>query len=218
MLTINRLSATFIEQVGNRILNLDAEAHQKLKEFENKVIHIEITDLQLDYYFIFPNGTLVVQDSKNEFATAQAEESEESIARKTSASISGKLRAFLAAASAEHSGDSVFTGDLHFSGEINTAKKFQDFVQSLEIDWQEPLSQLLGDEITHFVSRGVNHAQQLFKNFVTQTRQDVPEYLQEEVRVTPTQTELDIFFETVDLVRSQTDRLQARLQRLQIND
>lgn len=196
-------SCAAIEQIGNRLINLDPEAHLKLDEFSDKTIHINITDLKLNYFFRFPGGSLVVQ-SRSE--------------KEASASITGKLSAFIAAASAENSGDSLFKGELHFSGEINTARQFQEFAQSLNIDWQEPISGMFGDVAGHNISQGIRQVGGFFEGLINNLKQDIPEYLQEEIRVTPTQLELDNFYESIDLVRSQTDRLAARVQRLNNND
>jgi len=191
-----------IEQVANRLLSLDAEANQKLVSFEDKVIHIEITDLKLNYYFLFIGGSLVVKEQSE---------------RPASASISGKLSAFIAAGTT-NSSDAIFTGELHFSGEINTARRFQEFAQSLEIDWQEPLSNIVGDVMSQNIAQGVRQVGQFVGQLFNNARQDIPEYLQHEIQATPTASELNYYFEQVDLTRSQTDRLQARVQRLCQND
>lgn len=203
MAILNQTSAALIEQTANRLLELDAEAHSKLIQFNNKIIHLFITDLDLNYYFIFPSSNLIVR--------TQCE-------RKPAASISGNLTAFIGAATANNSGDSLFTGDLHFSGDINTARHFQEFVQSLDMDWQEPFSDFFGDFVGQSITQGLSHAGQFFQSLVETVAQDVPEYLQHEIQVTPTPIELNNFFSDVDLLRSQTDRLQARINRIQAHD
>ena len=195
----NKTSAAVIEQIANRIINLDVEAHNKLADFSDKVIHIQIEDLKLDYYFLFPGGSLVVQ---------------ESCERTVSASIRGKIVAFIGAATSPNSGDAIFTGDLHFTGEMNTARRFQEFAQSLQIDWQEPMSKVIGDVLTHNISQGISAFGNFFGQFMSSINQDIPEYIQHEIQVTPSQSELNNFYGQVDLTRSQADRLQARIQRL----
>ena len=196
---LNKVSAAAMEQIGNRILSLDPQASQMLGNFEGKIIHIEITDWAQHFYLRFPSRNLVVQSHSS---------------RPPSASVKGTSFAFLSAATSDNSGDSIFKGELHFSGEINTAQKFQQFVGSLEIDWQEPLAQLLGDETTTLISNGVSKFSGFVKNFAFQTKQDIPEYIQHEAKVSPTSFELDTFSSSVDTIRSQVDRLSARIERL----
>jgi len=121
---LNKKSAALFEQSINRILTLDVEAYPKLQVFSGKVIHINIVDLELDYYLLFPQGNLIIQSETNQ---------------KACASISGRLSDFMAAAIQENSGDAVFTGDIHFSGEVKTAKLFQDFIASLFYPYYETL-------------------------------------------------------------------------------
>jgi ubiquinone biosynthesis accessory factor UbiJ len=199
----NHASAALIEQLGNRLLALDAEANHRLNQFAGKVIHIHITDLSLDYYLLFPGGSLVVQPTSE---------------RQASASISGKLSAFIAAATSAESGDAIFSGDLHFSGEVNTARQFQTFAQALQIDWREPFSRYFGDVLGHSISGGLLKLHELGKGLLNNLKQDIPEYLQEEIRVTPTAFEISHFCDQVDLLRSQADRLQARIERLTHHD
>ena len=200
MIPINQLSASMIQTIANRLLSLDAESNNQLKPFESKIIHIEISDLNLQYFFTFVNGQLKVTNSCEQEA---------------SASIRGELKAFLAAAASEHSSDSIFKGELMFSGEINTAKQFQSFVQSMQIDWHEPLAKVLGDPIGHTFAVGLEKFSGWLKTAVRSTRSDISEYLQEEARVTPTFCEQQAFFGKVDQLRSRSDRLNARINNLQ---
>jgi len=203
MLALNRITSRAAELLGNRLLRLDAESGDALASFAGKVIHLEISDLGLNYYLSFPGGSLVVQESTD---------------RTISASIRGKSTAFLAAFGDEHQGDSIFSGELHFSGEVGTAQRFQQLLQNRQLDWQQPISEVIGDELTALLAGGVRRFGTWVGQNWRQTQQDIPEYLQEEARVTPTQTELDDYFRAVDLLRSQTDRLQARIHRLMRHD
>ena len=47
-------------------------------------------------------------------------------------------------------------------------------------------------------------------------REDVSEYLQEGSKVLPAQTEADMLFDDVDQLRTDFDRLEARVKRLQV--
>ncbi|MGX5172799.1 ubiquinone biosynthesis accessory factor UbiJ [Aliikangiella sp. IMCC44653] len=197
--TFNQPSSRLIETVANRILLLDPNAEQLLAPFQDKLIHVCIQDLNLNYYFTFPNKSLVVQTQST---------------REASVAIKGKLSAFMAAASDENSSDAIFKGELHFSGEINTARQLQDNLKQLNIDWHEPLAELFGDEIGFMVAKGISKASDFFRNLMQQTAKDIPEYLQEELKVTLTHSELEHFYQSVDLTRSQVDRLEARIQRI----
>lgn len=226
-MSFNKLSATALQKIATRLLRLDVEAKNKLIAFNDKVIHIQVTDLTLDYYFSFVDGQILIDNQLNEelagknedtLATHSSTASLSAVSASTvSASISGNLSAFIAAAAAEHSADSVFKGELHFSGEINTAKRFQEFAQSLNIDWQEPLAQTFGDPIGHTIATGLQKLSGWVLNTANSVTQDISEYIQEEARVTPSYIEQQHFFQQVDQLRSQVDRLNARANQLLAN-
>ncbi len=196
---LNQVSAAMIQSVARKVIALDPEAANGLSSFDDKVIKIEIEDFGLCYFFSFEGGTLTVSNDDS---------------RPVSAAINGNLAAFMAAAANEHSDDSIFKGELHFSGEIGTAKRFQEFAQSLEIDWQEPIARAFGDPIGHTLTTGLQAFGGWLLNTGRSTRQDISEYLQEEIKVTPPAAEQQLFFEQVDQARSKTDRLAARIKKL----
>lgn len=200
---VQQTSATAIEIIGNRILELDGEADRLLAPLNNKTVQICIDDLAIEYFFVIHAGSLVVKPESS---------------REPSVKISGKLAAFIAAAANENSGDAIFTGDLQFQGEINTARQFQKIAQSLNIDWQELLSRPFGDVKGELLAKGIKGVGMFAKNLLHNFKQDFPEYIQEEARLSPTSVELNMFAEDVDILRSQSDRLQARVNRLQAND
>jgi len=196
---VNGVSASVIQSIARRLLNLDVEAKKQLIEFENKVIHIFVEELNLTYYFSFKGGELFVDHQCDD---------------DVSASITGRFSAFIAAAAAEHSSDSIFKGELNFSGDIGTAKQFQSFAQSLNIDWHEPLAQLLGDPIGHSLATGIEKLSGWLFNTASGINKDISEYLQEEIKVTPSELEQQHFFQKVDQLRSRTDRLNAKISQL----
>ncbi len=201
-MSLNQLSATAIQTIARQLLRLDIEAKKDLSPLENKTIHIHVDDFNLDYYFSFTDGELLV-----------AEQSEQTI----SASISGKLNAFIGAAAAEHSADSIFKGEINFSGDITTAKQFQSFAQKLNIDWHEPLAQVLGDPLGHLLATGLEKLSGWISQTTQNVAQDISEYIQEEARVTPSVSEQQHFFRQVDQLRSRTDRLSAKISQLTIS-
>ncbi|PCI66866.1 MAG: hypothetical protein COB38_09970 [Gammaproteobacteria bacterium] len=210
-MSLNQITAQTIEKLVNQLLRLDVEANIQIKPLENKSILIYIEDWQLNYLFSFENGDVQVSDErviKSELEEGVETESEKN--RQPSATIKGKLTAFIAAALAEQSGDAVFKGDLHFSGDINTAKQFQQLASKLDIDWQEPFAKVFGDFLGHTITTGLSIFGEWAKQVNDSLKQDISEYVQEEARVTPSDSEQQMFFEEVDLVRSRADRLLAK--------
>ncbi len=198
-MSFNRISASLLQSAAQKLISLDAQASSQLAAFDDKVILVEIDDFNVRYYISFNKGQIKISESHSSAI---------------SAAIKGQSSAFIAAATSQHRSDAIFKGELHFTGEIATAQKFQSFVQSLEIDWQEPIAKVFGDPLGHTLSQGLKS----FSGWLIQTgnsmRQDASEYLQEEAKVAPSLSEQQLFFDQVDQIRSKTDRLNARIARL----
>jgi len=195
----NQLSANAIQSIARLFLKLDVESAKQLSQFEGKRVQIKIDDLQLEYNFYFLDNELFVSEIAHQSITA---------------SINGNLNDFLSALAAEHSSDAVFKGQLNFTGDVNTAKQFQTFAQSLNIDWHEPLAQFFGDPVGHTIASGITKLSEWLIDTGKTVQTDISEYLQEESRVTPSESEQQQFFQQVDQLRSRADRLNARFNQL----
>ena len=207
-MSLNQVTAQAIEKLVNQLLSFDVEAARQLKPLENKSILIQLEDWQLDYLFHFENGKVKVSESFD----SKTDANQESTPEQPSATIKGKLSAFIAAALAEQSGDAIFQGNLHFSGDINTAKQFQKLASQLDIDWQEPFAKVFGDFLGHTITTGLSVFSSWAMDVKNSLKQDISEYVQEEARVTPSDAEQQMFFDDVDLVRSRADRLIAKME------
>ena len=82
----------------------------------------------------------------------------------------------------------------------------------MDIDWAEPLSELLGDSLAYQVQQATNRISRWGAQTARSVSLSVSEYLQEESRDVVTETELKIFNDAVDRLRNDVDRLQAKIQ------
>lgn len=112
-------------------------------------------------------------------------------------------------------GGGLLAAGVEIEGDTQLGKTFQKLLTDIEVDWEEQLSHWVGDVIAHQlgnVARGLrdwgrNATQTLFRN--------AAEYLQEEVGELPPVGAVSEYLDAVDTLRSDTDRLEARIRRLQ---
>mgnify|MGYP001556068997 FL=1 len=116
----------------------------------------------------------------------------------------GDPRAAFRDGSVKATGDAVLAGD------------FRRLLVAARPDWEEELSQIIGDVAAHQVGN-------FFRNFGQWTRQtgdtvarNFGEFLSEESRDVPTDWEVEKFCSDVDTLRDDVDRLLARIDRLGI--
>ncbi len=119
------------------------------------------------------------------------------------------------AMSSEKEQQSMLTsGKVVMTGDVVIAEHLKKIMAKMEIDWEEKLSHLIGDIAAHQVGNIFRSANQWCKSTIESTEQNITEYLQEEIRLLPPREEIDDFFDDIDLIRNDIDRLEALWQKL----
>lgn len=107
-------------------------------------------------------------------------------------------------------------GDVDLDGDVHTARRFQKFWYSVDIDWEEHLSRVVGDVAAHQIGRLARVAGGWLRQTGNSLQQDAVEYLQEESRQLAVPAQVNQFLSDVDQLRHDVDRLRVRVQRLQV--
>jgi ubiquinone biosynthesis protein UbiJ len=194
-----------LEQIANRILRLDRESLQRLGEFEGKVIAMALvrTAGAAPDFYLFPSaeGLRLVSDY-------------DGIADVTlRGDLSTLLRVLVDGAKATP--ELIATRALEIEGDVDLGRRFQRFLEGLDIDWEEQTANVLGDVVAHRLGNVVRDMR-TWRRHATQTLSaDIAEYLQEESRLLTPAPRVEAFLEAVDALRADVDRLEARLRRLQ---
>jgi ubiquinone biosynthesis protein UbiJ len=183
------------EKMVNKLLSLDEETLDSLATLEGDVVEIDVlnTDIKL---FILP--------SARGFTLASNYED------KADVSIKGSPAALLGMITAEKVG----AGDVEIIGNVGMAHKLQSILKKMEVDWEEHLSQIIGDIAAHKVGNFVKGMSKLAKASAKTIGLDISEYLRYEKEAILDQSELDEFNHAVDKVRNDVERLQKRVDRL----
>ena len=91
------------------------------------------------------------------------------------------------------------------------AQQVRRFFRDLDVDWEEGLATYLGDAPAHQIGRLVRGVRGWFAESRDAAGRNLAEYLTEERRDLPPRAELDAFLDDVDRLRSDADRLAARV-------
>ncbi|MGZ8191953.1 MAG: ubiquinone biosynthesis accessory factor UbiJ [Methylobacter sp.] len=111
---------------------------------------------------------------------------------------------------------SIFSGEVKIEGDMTTGRRFQELFAKLDIDLEEKLSHYTGDIIAHQIGQFFRAGQNWAKDSIETFRLNTSEFLQEETRDLPAGPEMDIFYRQVDELRTRFDRLQSRIERLEV--
>lgn len=201
--TMNHLPTALtagIELAINRVLQLDEETLARLQDIQGKVIAIEMRGLDVSLYLIPEINKLSV------YGRFEGE---------PDTTLRGTPLALMRMGLVKHAGDVLFAGDVEISGDVELGQQFSEILDALDIDWEEHLSHVAGDLVAHKVGNMVRSALSWGQQTVDTLGQDVAEYLQEENEALPNRDEVDGFLSGVDVLRTDVDRMTARVQRLE---
>ncbi len=184
-----------VEKMVNKVLSLDEETLDSLATLEGDVVEIDVLDTDIRL-FILPSAKGVRLASKYE--------------DKADVSIKGTPAALLGMITAEKIG----AGDVEIIGNVGLAHKLQSIMKKIDVDWEEYLSQFIGDIAAHKVGNLFRGMGQFAKASAKTIGLDISEYLRYEKEALLDKSELDEFNHAVDKIRNDVERLQKRVERL----
>lgn len=188
----------YIENWFNQLLDLDKESLSKIQQLSGKVILLELLNSELRF-FLQPN-------SEGFHITTELD-------AKPDVTIRAPASEFMLLFFSKFSNKSPSV-NMEVIGDIGLGQQFQNIMLNLEIDWEEPLSRLIGDTATHKLSKlmrdGKNYSAQRLDSFTM----NLSEYLRFENNQLPDQTEVDEFIQQVDAFRNDVDRVEQRINKI----
>lgn len=187
-----------LEIAINRYLAMDAAGLARLGELNGKVIAVELRGLDLTLTMAPHGGG--IQLLKDYAGTPDT-------------LISGTPLA-LARVGAGGDRGALFSGEVEIRGDVPLGQRFEAVLREIDIDWEEQLSQVVGDVAAHQVGNLVRDTLAWGTKSADTLRRDLSEYLQEESRQVPHPAEVEAFVAAVDTLRDDTARLEARIKRL----
>lgn len=184
-----------LEQSVNAGLRLDPDGSAALGRFSGKVIAIALQGSPLTLYCLPAAGSLVLLSQYGGEADT---------------TLRGRPLALFKLVA----GDSrrvMLEGDVRIEGDVELGQQFKQVLDRLHIDWEEQLARLSGDIVAH----KAGHMMREIGNWWANTRERLAangaEYLQQEMWVLPTRTEVEQFYRDVEVLRDDVARLSARL-------
>lgn len=198
MVLIQQALLSIAEPMLNHVLQYDSDASNKLKKLNNKSLSVELTDLSV-------NLTVKVFDNKV-FVSGQSEPADCVI--KTSLDGLQKL------SDAAQITAMIRQGQLDLEGDLHVAQGFSGLLMDNDIDWQEWLSEYLGDAMTFKLSQAIKKQKTHWARKKRDLDYTAQSALVDELRVTPDRIEIERFVADVDQLNAQTERLTLDIQKL----
>ncbi len=192
--------AETLQTAVNAYVRLDPESARRIQALNGKVVTIELLATGVVFHLFFADGTIQIKPGQPVLADTI---------------IKGTPLRLLHLAVSREQRQQFFSDDVSIQGNLELGQLVIDLFDHMEIDWEELVSRLVGDIPAHHLGRLTGK----FKAWTGMTRkifrQDVSEYIHEEIALFPPREALQDFFHDVDALRMDTDRLEAKLKHLQ---
>lgn len=186
---------TPLESLLNRNIAASSAARALCRRLDAKVMALHVEGLPLSVYFK-SQGEQMSLDTQHEGTP--------------NATLSGTPLSLLRMAGPAPE-DALRAGTVHIQGDAEVAQTFSELLKQARPDLEEELSRLIGDVAAHQVGNIARSALGFARRAAGTFTQNVAEYLQEEGRDAPSRTEADEFVTSVDKLRDDVDRFEARL-------
>lgn len=188
-----------LEKSINAYLRLDPASEKRLASLADAIITVEL--LPLHYIFQLAATPSGIKLYSGELLPANCK-------------ISGTPLQMLSVAINKTDRHSFFADDLKIEGDAAISQQIIELFDEMTIDWEELLSQKIGDTSAHHLSRAFTS----LKNFISETKErfcdDINEYIHEESDLFPPKEALTDFYNDIDQLRMDIDRLEARILQL----
>ncbi len=175
--------------------HLDEKSLIPLKPHVGKVICFHIDHIEHLYFRIVDEGLEFQEQSPIHCDTT----------------FSGPMNAFVTMILTKKSTHS----SLHIKGDIDCAKALYDCWDQLDVDWEDKLARVFGDNMAHYIMQFVQHSKQWATQTAQARTQDMGAYLQDEINLLPTKVDVKALFQSIDTLRHDVERFEAKLNFLQ---
>lgn len=193
------LAGRTLEAALNRALALDPDTRESLRGLDGRRVVVRIAT---------PPLALQIHVRGERLHVGAVEDGEPDLA------VRGTLGGLLSQLPFFKRDDAPSVGTLRIEGDADLARRLQRLAARFSPDWQQPFTSVFGDvlgvQIAKAFAAGLGHA----RGAAGALAANVAEYVTEESRDVVARGELEAFYDDVDMLRDDVERLAARVSRL----
>ncbi|WP_100658679.1 ubiquinone biosynthesis accessory factor UbiJ [Alteromonas flava] len=196
------------EAVVNPLLKLDPESQARIDKLRGKRLIIWLDELAWPVEMVFEQ-TLSIHQSELSWEQAQAALSDEQCLLKTALSVLPELK------DTRKITQLIRANKLDLCGDMQIAQHVSQLFLQLSIDWEEVLSQHIGDVPAYQIMRGLERANHQAKQHASQLGEIISTALIDEKRLAVHRLQVLHHGDQVSDIRDAVARLESRIQRLE---
>ena len=201
---IREYSLKALQLAINQALALDPQSSQRLQQLDGKALSITVSPLAVQFYIYFTDQQLKLSLSLDREPDTWIQSNPIGLIR-LSLLPSSKAR-------------SLFNDKIHMRGDMELGQAVKQLFDELDIDWEGHLAYFTGDVVAHQLGSLVSKGRRFTQQFSQSMQSNINEYLHEELQLSPGSQELADFYDDVDGLAMDVERLAAKINRLQAKD
>lgn len=182
-----------------RALELDPDSRERIRALEGRTIEVVLSGLEQRVCVVIEHGEVLLTRTPERMPDLRLQGSPAAFARYV----------------ANPDRVEITDSGISIQGDIGLAQRFVGVLRQLDIDWEEWASRYLGDVMAHRAGRLAGSLRDWAANSRQQFKEDVTEYLQEELRLLAPRERVQRLMDDIDATRSDVERLAQRIKRLQ---
>lgn len=188
------------ERAMNQAVALAPTSHHALGGLSGTLLGVEVTTLDLTLYIKMVDATEIrlmthCEDQPDAF-------------------VRGTLEDFGALATSEDPAATLINSGIELQGSSHSLITLQQVISRIDVDWEAPLVDLLGDVIGHQIAERLRSVFRWSEGARVSMKRQISEYLLEEGRLTPPKAELEHFYDAVQSLAMRVDRAQNQVEKL----
>jgi ubiquinone biosynthesis protein UbiJ len=197
--TVHTAALAALEAALNRALQLAPGTRAELAQLDDCVFALHCTAPRLDVY---------LQPSANEIRLMGL------YGGPVTTSVRGEASDFAELATATDPTATLINGKLELDGDSAPLIQLQQILSGLDMDWEAPLVDTLGDVAGHQLARMLRDAFSWGRQASNSLARQLDEFIHEEARLSPPRLEVEDFYRDVQELGQRVERLASRTRRL----
>lgn len=196
---LRQLAGRALQGALNHTLALDPDTRQRLAALDGRSVQLHLRGPELMLAVTVERGQLKVGPPLAEAAQLRV------------AATPGSLLAM----ALRRGGDGIAPGKVEIAGDAELARRLEKLASNFAPDFEEAFARSFGDVLGVPLARAIRSGLQHARDTAAHLTEDGADWLRDESRLALAPGEVDGFLDGVDAVRERSERLEARLARLQ---
>lgn len=196
---IPQLITATLESAVNKLSSLDPTFNERSRHLVGRRLMVEVQELKVPLTFVVTEHKINVLSGKNEGNDCSIKTSLSALSELKDPNQITKL---------------IKEERLELKGDLQLAQQVSELVKQTDIDWEEHLSQYLGDGLAHKVASRFKHFGQLLAQKNKDFEDVFTEFAQDEAQLTPHPQEVKQFSDKVGQTRAKVDKLAAKVAKM----